>query len=179
MTKYKCNTTVKIRDDISTQANELGKIYPGNIVEIYEFYDNEGRIWADIGENQFCCYKDNNGDIFFDELTQNNDISMLQKNAGYKAVKKSGCCFLCACYLGGLNNIDEANLIFEWATKTKKVQASDAYVLINKYTLANEIAQITGRSRRSGKIVEGNNHFYVIDDQGNEIYNSAGPGFGH
>ena len=104
---------------------------------------------------------------------------MLQKNAGYKAVKKSGCCFLCACYLGGLNNIDEANLIFEWATKTKKVQASDAYVLINKYTLANEIAQITGRSRRSGKIVEGNNHFYVIDDQGNEIYNSAGPGFGH
>lgn len=178
MTKYKCNTTVKIRDDISTQANELGRIYAGNIVEIYEFYNNEGRIWADIGENQFCCYKDNNGDIFFDELTENNDKSMLQKNSAYKGVQKEGCCFLCACYLGGLNNIDQANAIFEWATKSKKVRFSDAYVLIDKYTLANEIAQISER-RRSGKIVKGNNHFYVIDDQGNEIYNPAGPGFGH
>ena len=88
---------------------------------------------------------------------------MLQKESNHKGVRISGCCFLCACYLGGLNDIDEADDCFDWATRNEKVRANDSYK----------------RNLRSGIIVKGNNHFYVTDQNGNEIFNSVKPNYGH
>ena len=65
------------------------------------------------------------------------------------------------------------------ATNKGKVRSSDSYVIIDKHVLAGEIANKYGRNRRSGKIVKGNNHFYVINDRGVEIFNSIYPGYGH
>ena len=112
---------------------------------------------------------------------------MLQKDSTFRAVQKEGCNFLCACYLGGLNTIDEADECFEWASTTPisknskqtKVRRSDSYVNMDKNALADEIAQRYGRIRRDGTVIKGNNHFYVVDDKGNEIFNSSGPGRGH
>ena len=40
-----------------------------------------------------------------------------------------------------------------------KVRKSDSFVNVEKHSLANEIAQKYGRSRRNGTITKGNNHF--------------------
>ena len=96
---------------------------------------------------------------------------MNQKESKYKAVQKEGCCFLCACYLGGLNNIEEADECFEWATEKRKVRSSDSYVLINKYDSANDIAKLYERNKREGEIIKGKNHFYVVNN-GIEVSNS-------
>ena len=44
---------------------------------------------------------------------------------------------------------------------------------------AGEITNRYGRNRRSGRIVQGNNHFYVVNAGGVEIFNSISPGYGH
>ena len=103
---------------------------------------------------------------------------MLQKDSGHEAVKKEGCCFLCCCYKRGLNTIQEADTCFYWALDNNKVRG-DSYVQINKDTFAKEIAEKYGRSVRPVKFVKGKNHFYLVDEQGNEVYNSVKPGYGH
>ncbi len=103
---------------------------------------------------------------------------MLQKESKHDAVRKEGCCFLCCCYKGGLDNIDEADNCFTWALK-KGLVRDDSYVNINKDNFASKIAQMYNRKERSGTIVKGNNHFYVIDGNRNEIYNSVRPNYGH
>ena len=180
MPKYKCLDNVKIREGPSIQFDKIGNLYPGNIVEFQDFVGNEGRIWGQLNENQYCCYNDNDGQIYFRIIEEGDeDVSMLQKNSKYKGVRDSGCCFLCACYLGGLNNIKEADECFVWAFKNEKVNKKDSYVNINKYDLAKEIAELYNRNQRRGTIIKGNNHFYVIDDNGNEIFNSVKPNYGH
>ncbi len=79
---------------------------------------------------------------------------MLQKKSGHEAVRKEGCCFLCCCYKGGLNIIQEADDCFYWALEKKKVKG-DAYVLIDKDTFANEIAERYNRNVRPVKFVKG------------------------
>ena len=144
--------------------------------------NNLWRIWGKLEENIYCCYRDNDGQIYFrlkEEGDENVFISMLQKESNHKGVRISGCCFLCACYLGGLNDIDEADDCLDWATRNEKVRANDSYVNIDKYELAKEIAKKYKRNLRSGIIVKGNNHFYVTDQNGNEIFNSVKPNYGH
>ena len=80
--------------------------------------------------------------------------------------------------MGGLNNINEADDCWSWAVNNKKVRGEDSYVLVDKYSLANEIANRYQRSRRGGTIVKGNNHFYVTNGRF-EIFNSISPGYGH
>ena len=96
----------------------------------------------------------------------------------HSAVRKEGCCFLCTSYLVGLNNFNEADECWEWATSQEKVR-DDSWVNINKDVFAGEITNRYGRNRRSGRIVQGNNHFYVVNAGGVEIFNSISPGYGH
>lgn len=178
-----CMDTVKVREGPSTEFSDIGRVYPGDIVQFQSFTENEGRVWGEIDYDKYCCVVDTNGSKYFkireDGGNVSGNVSMLQKNSKFGAVRKSGCCFLCACYLGGLNNINEADDCWDWATDNNKVRASDSYVNIDKYKLATQIAERYGRNERSGKIIKGNHHFYVIDNNGTEIFNSAGPGYGH
>ena len=81
--------------------------------------------------------------------------------------------------LGGLNNINEADECFDWACNQGKVRRSDSYVLVDRHSLEKEIAQRYNRNYRDYKIVPGKHHYYAIDSNGKEIYNSAGFGYGH
>lgn len=109
-------------------------------------------------------------------------MSFKQKDSGHPAVRKSGCCFCCCCYLGGLDTIDEVDGCFFWAIEeeNKFAKASDAYVNIDKDTLADKIATKYHKTRRAGNIVanKARDHFWV-EQNGNEIYNSVRPGYGH
>ena len=181
--KAQFTTTVKARDGPSTQDNPKFNKYRGDIVNVNEIIDNDYRKWVEFnegGETYYSCIVDEDGSQYARLFEGNNsNCSMLQKDSSYEAVRKEGCCFLCACYLGGLDNINEADVCFEWATQKKKVRVKDSYVNIDKYTLASQIATKYNKTQREGKIVKGNNHFYVTDSYGNEIFNSAGPGYGH
>ena len=109
----------------------------------------------------------------------NNVFPFLQKQSKYAALRMEGCLFCAACFLGGLNNINEVDECFEWAVQNGKVSGKDCYVKINRLDLARQIAEKYGREYKDYNIVKGNNHFYVVDTNGNEVYNSAGPGWGH
>ena len=179
-------TTVNVRDEPSTDGRVAFKKYEGNIVNIINRFVNEDRIWISFeedGSEYYCCEIDSDGSIYIkvSEKSQSfneTEVNMKQKESSYEAVQNEGCCFLCACYLGGLNNIEEADECFEWATKKGKVRSSDSYVLIDKYKLANDIAELYGRNKREGEIIKGKNHFYVVNN-GIEVFNSIRPGYGN
>ena len=167
----------------------LQKKKRGDIINITDYEENEGRIWCSFeedGEIYYFCARDTNGEYYISEVNDSN-VCMLQKKSTFKAVQNEGCNFLCACYLGGLNNIEEADDCFDWASTTPlyknskkmKVDSDDSYVNMDKYALAKEIAQRYGRETRPGRVIKGKNHFYVVDNNGNEIFNSSGPGYGH
>ena len=158
------------------------------------------------GNRRYCCARDITGKILIDNSiihfsninslnnannnsnniihsnnnsNNNNVFPFLQKQSKYAALRMEGCLFCTACFLGGLNNINEVDECFEWAVENGKVSGKDCYVKINRLDLARQIAEKYRRGYRNYNIVKGNNHFYVVDTNGNEVYNSAGPGWGH
>ena len=198
-------TTVNIRSQPSTNSEIVGKYYDGETVRYDQTIENEERLWISYigqsGNRRYCCARDKTGEIYIDNVVKNDDninshnrsnnnnnnnhndntnvFPFLQKQSKYAVVRKEGCLFCTVCFLGGLNNINEVDECFEWAVEGWKVRGKDCYVNIEKYDLAKQIAEKYGRNYRNYKIIEGNNHFYVVDSNGNEIYNSAGAGWGH
>ena len=182
--KVQFTTTVKARDGPSTwDTNSFFNKYSGDVVIATNVIEYDDRKWVEFnerGDTYYSCIEDENGSQYAKLLEGNNsNCSMLQKNSNYAAVRKEGCCFLWACYLGGLNDIDEADKCFAWAIKERKVRERDSYVNIDKYSLAKQIAEKYKRTQRDGNIVKGKGHFYVTDSNGNEIFNSIRPGYGH
>ncbi len=179
-------TTVKVRSGPSTSSDVVEKYNAGETVRFDRTVENEGRLWISYigrsGNRRYCCARDVNGEVYISlgngGGNNGGNVTLNQKSSRHQAVRKEGCCFLCACYLGGLNTIDEADDCFEWAVSNGKVRKSDSYVNVEKHGLANEIAQKYGRSRRSGTITKGNNHFFVMNG-GREVFNSISPGYGH
>jgi hypothetical protein len=185
MSRVKFITTVIIRDEPSSSGEKLGKIYSGQTIDVIETYPYDNELWVSFnldGETVFCCVFQN-GEYFIEfnyngEVSNSSNSMMPQNESEYEAVRQSGCCFLCACYLGGLNNIQEADKCFEWAVEKKKVKGNDAFVNMDKVKLAEQIAQHFGRQQRQGNFEYGNGHFYVVNN-GVEVFNSVSPGYGH
>lgn len=197
-------TTVNVRSNPSTSSEIVAKYEKGETVNYDQTLKNEGRLWisyiANSGNRRYCCARDTSGEIYIDNVISNNSNNnnnpnvnnnsnnkkknnssypFLQTQSKYEAVRKEGCLFCAICFLGGLNNIDEVDECFVWAVSKGKVRENDSYVNTNRIDLAKEIAKKYGRKYRNYHIYKGNNHFYIVDSNGNEIYNSSGPGWGH
>ena len=173
-------TNVKVRYEPSTSSDYAYIKKAGSTVKVDGVVQNEGRYWISFYEQEnefFCCALDTDGEKYI-SFGKNDCVSLNQNNSGHSAVKKEGCCFLCACYLAGLNTIEEADECWDWATEKGKVRKSDSYVLINKDDLVDDISNRYGTSKRDGYFVKGNGHFYVAY-QGKEVFNSIRPGYGH
>ena len=103
-------TTVKVRAGPSTSTQEVAKYTAGETVRYDRTVENEGRLWISYiggsGNRRYCCARDVNGEIYIslgnDGWNNGGNVSLNQKSSRYQAVRKEGCCFLCACYLGGL-----------------------------------------------------------------------------
>ena len=167
--------------------DKTGEIYIDNVVKNDDNINSHNRSNNNNNNNH---NDNNNNDKYNNNNNDNNNnnnnnndntnvFPFLQKQSKYAVVRKEGCLFCTVCFLGGLNNINEVDECFEWAVEGWKVRGKDCYVNIEKYDLAKQIAEKYGRNYRNYKIIEGNNHFYVVDSNGNEIYNSAGAGWGH
>ena len=181
-------TTVKVRVKPSTSAQDLDSYSAGQTVNYDNTVENEGRLWISYiggsGNRRYCCARDYDGEWLIDlgggssfGGSSSKFICFNQNNSQYNAVRKEGCCFLCCCYLGGLNDILECDDCFQWALKNDYVE-SDSFVK-GRDRLINAIVNEFGRARRTGEIVKGNGHFYIIDENGNEIFNSIKKGYGH
>ena len=185
-------TTVRVRAGPSTSTETVARYCNGDTVNYDKTVENEGRLWisyiARSGNRRYCCAKDTSGEWYIDlgngpgpqpQPQPSGFTCFYQKNSRYNAIRNSGCCFLSACFLGGLNNLNECDDCFDWASNCGRVRKSDAYVNAEKHGLGREIAQRYGRDYRDYKIVKGRNHFYVIDGNGHEVFNSMGQGWGH
>ena len=174
-------TAVKVRAGPSTSTAHVATYSAGETVNYDKTVENEGRLWISYiggsGNRRYCCARDTNGETYIELGNSGGNVSLNQKSSRHPAVRAEGCCFLCTCYLGGLNNMNEADDCFAWALSQGKVRG-DSWVKY-KDALPGEIANRYGRNRRSGRIVQGNNHFYVVNAGGVEIFNSISPGYGH
>ena len=94
----------------------------------------------------------------------------------------SGCNFMACCVIGGLTSNEQILKAHEWALKNKYIR-TDNYVNMSPYDFAKKISEefkTTYHSewKRGGSGEVG--HFWVVDSNGNEIFNSAGLGYyGH
>ena len=65
MATCECMDTVKIREGPSTEFSDIGRVYPGDIVQFQSFTENEGRVWGEIDYDKYCCFVDTNGSKYF------------------------------------------------------------------------------------------------------------------
>ncbi len=92
---------------------------------------------------------------------------------------KEGSLFMSACVIGGLGNVFEMFNARKWAISKGYIRANDTYVNMKGMELAKKIAQNYGTQfHENWDIKEGcNKHFWVIDNQKREVYNSNGLGY--
>ena len=101
-----------------------------------------------------------------------------QKSLGYA----QGCNFMACCVLGGLTTSKQINDAHKWALDKGFIR-NDCYVNLYYKDFAKKISEqfkTTYHSEwdRGGSAKVG--HFWVVDGNGNEIFNSAGLGYhGH
>ena len=95
---------------------------------------------------------------------------------------KSGCNFMACCVMGGLTTNDQIMKAHEWALKNNYIR-SDNYVNMSPYDFAKKVSQEFQTTYHSEWKRGGSSevhHFWVVDENGNEIFNSAGLGYhGH
>jgi hypothetical protein len=103
-------------------------------------------------------------------------MNLQQKDSTTKAVKTSGCCFLCDCYLGGLSNTDVDDA-FTYATGQNWVD-DNAYVK-DHGKLISGLATKFGKTQRSGKreyvftdAKQQGRHWFVVSG-GKCVYNAS------
>ena len=124
-------------------------------------------------------FDNNNHNINNNSNHIKNDGLILQRNFNINAIKKSGCLFLACCYVGGLTTYDQCISAYYWASKTGKIRGNDCYVNMDSNTLALEISQHFGTNFKKGCKFARNSHHFWAEQNGKEIYNSAGIGWRH
>ena len=95
---------------------------------------------------------------------------------------KYGCLVLACCVKGGLGSRNQVINARNWALSQGYIR-SDNYVLIDSNTLAQRISQKYGTTYHSDLIIKkcvyggGSTHFYLVNSNGKEVFNSAGLGW--
>ena len=182
-------TTVKVRTAPSTASEQVAKYSRGETVRYDQLVHGDGRTWISYvggsGIRRYCCAVDADGTALVSAggaaQSTGGGLPYLQKQSRHEGVRKSGCLFCCCCWLANLNTIDEVDNAFEWCVGRGYVRRSDAYCQgPTRLALARTIAEHYGKSVKSGlDIAAGPHHFWVVDNSGREVYNSAGWGWGH
>ena len=91
---------------------------------------------------------------------------------------KYGCLFMSACCIGGLGSDSEMLSARAWAVKKGYIRDSDTYCNINSQTLAQYIANNYKTTyHKNWRAKEGCGHFWVVNENGKEVFNSAGLGY--
>ena len=89
-----------------------------------------------------------------------------------------GCLFMGCCVIGGLGNDDQIQSAYTWALGKGYID-SDTYVNMNSLSLAKLISEHFGTIFHSGWNIDdvGCGHFWVVDENGKEVFNASGLGY--
>ena len=88
---------------------------------------------------------------------------------------RQGCLFMACCCIGGLGSDSQMLKARSWAVKNGYIRDSDTYVNIGSIDLAKKISKHFGTTFHSNFAVKkGCHHFWVVDSNGKEVFNSAG-----
>ena len=92
---------------------------------------------------------------------------------------KEGCFFMGCCVIGGLGNDAQIQDAYRWALNMGHI-SSDTFVKINSIEFARLISQKYGTTFHSGWRIDGSEvcgHYWVIDNNGREVFNASGLGY--
>ena len=90
---------------------------------------------------------------------------------------KEGCCFMSSCVKGGLSTTAQILDAYSWGLNTGKIR-SDTYIIVGREQFAKDISAKYGTTYHPDYIIKKNNrHFWIVNPNGKEIFNSAGLGW--
>ena len=91
---------------------------------------------------------------------------------------KSGCYFMAACCIGGLGSDSEMLSARAWAVKKNYIRDSDTYCNVGWQALAKYISSQYGTTFHTGwSLKQGCGHYWVVNQNGKEVFNAAGLGY--
>jgi hypothetical protein len=73
-----------------------------------------------------------------------------QCNSSIPVVRRSGCMFLCCCYIANIEDIGTCDDAWNRSVNNGWVRASDSYCNVSRYNLANNLNGIYGRGIKPG-----------------------------
>ena len=85
---------------------------------------------------------------------------------------------MACCVIGGLGNDEQIQDAYQWALSKGYIEP-DTYVNMGSLSLAKLISEHYGTIYHSGwGIGDANcNHFWVVDENGKEVFNASGLGY--
>ncbi len=91
---------------------------------------------------------------------------------------RQGCLFMAACVVGGLGSDKEIMMARTWAVQNKYIRDSDTYVNMSARELAKKIAKkFKTKYHAKWRFAHSTHHWWVVDENNREIFNSAGLGY--
>ena len=86
-----------------------------------------------------------------------------QSNSSIEVVRKSGCMFLCCCYIAN----DQA-----WNLSVKKgwVNSTNSFCNVSRYNLANKLNEIYKKGIKQGLTFKNENNHWVLYNGKNKVY---------
>lgn len=190
-------SNVKVRSGPSVSSEEVAQYNIGETVSYDSVVQNEGRTWISYigssGKRRYCCARNTNGEQYIVNISGGHSQGSVsvsgdtgfpnipkQKNFAQNGIAVSGCLFLALCVKGGCTNQEQCVKAFNWAVSNDFVRGHDAYVNIGRDELAQKISNRFNLPYHSDYSVvkcTKRQHFYLMQN-GKEIFNSAGLGFG-
>ena len=65
-----------------------------------------------------------------------------QGSSSNPVIRKSGCMFLCCCYIANIHDIATCDSAWQTCVNNNWVRASDSYCKVSRYNLANKLDDI-------------------------------------
>lgn len=94
-----------------------------------------------------------------------------QGDSSISEVRKSGCMFLCCCYIANIHDIKTCDEAWHKSVKNKWVRENDSYCIVSRYNLANKLNDIYGKGIKQGLTFKKINNHWRLYDGNNEVYN--------
>ena len=144
--------------------------YAGNLGQTIDAISIQGRSYAVYYENS---------------VTPSGSCNFINYGTGISTIDyqwkipnmETGCFFMAMCVKGGLCTNDQITKAYYWALSEGKIN-SNCYINSSGDVLAQQISQKYGTTFHSDyKAVEGPSHFWLVNSNGDEIFNASGLGY--
>ena len=93
-----------------------------------------------------------------------------QGSSSIETVRRSGCMFLCCCYIANIEDIGTCDDAWHRSVQNGWVRSSDSYCNVSRYNLANKLNGIYGRGIKQGLSFRQEGNHWRLYNGGNLVY---------